>query len=107
MNTNTLENFCGIFFQDTQKFLKTLFFVTPHLAERDIEIAKYLSFQTPEIFWLVRKLNFEYDKFFPDKIELLQNFIEQLAHSSTFTIHETGTEDFAVNNTKNLNKQYY
>ncbi|CAI2199641.1 6935_t:CDS:1, partial [Funneliformis geosporum] len=81
MNTNTLENFRGIFSQDTQKFLKTLSFVTPHLAERDIEIAKYLNFQTPEIFWLVRKLNFEYDKLFPDKIELPQNFIEQLARS--------------------------
>ncbi|CAI2174000.1 571_t:CDS:1 [Funneliformis geosporum] len=102
MNTNTLENFCGIFFQDTYKFLKTLSFITPHLTERNIEITKYLSFQTPEFFWLVRKLNFEYDKLFPDKIELLQNFIKQLAHSSAFTIHETGTENFAVNNTKYL-----
>ncbi|CAI2194781.1 15042_t:CDS:1, partial [Funneliformis geosporum] len=33
---------------------------------------------------------------------LSQNFIKQLAHSSTFTIHETGTKDFAVNNIKNL-----
>src|SRR5215216_5012997 len=102
MNTNTLENFRGIFSQDTQKYLKSLSLVTPYLAERDVEIAKYLGFQTPEIFWLVRKLNFEYDKLFPDKIKLPPNFIEQLARSSAFTIHETGTEDFSVNNTINL-----
>jgi hypothetical protein len=67
-----------------------------------VAIAKFLGFQTPEIFWLVRKLNFEYDKLFPEKIELPKNFIEQIARISTLTIYETRTSDFATNVTKDI-----
>src|SRR5215216_6355774 len=102
MTSNTLEFYSDIFMKDTKTFLQLIANVTPHLAERDVAIAKFLGFQTPEIFWLVRKLNFEYDKLFPEKIELLKNFIEQIARTSTFSMHETGTNDFATNVTKDL-----
>ncbi|CAI2169546.1 15892_t:CDS:1, partial [Funneliformis geosporum] len=81
MTTNTLEFYNDVFSKDTKNFLQLISHITPHLAERDLAIAKFLGYQTPEILWLVRKLNFEYDKIFPDKIELPKDFIEQLARS--------------------------
>ncbi|CAI2196817.1 3534_t:CDS:1, partial [Funneliformis geosporum] len=81
MTSNTLEFYSNVFAKDTKTFLQLITNVTLHLAERDVAIAKFLGFQTPEIFWLVRKLNFKYNKLFPEKIELPKNFIEQIART--------------------------
>ena len=102
MTSNTLEFYSDVFAKDTKTFLQLISHITPHLAKRDLAIAKFLSFQTPENFWLVRKLNFEYDKIFSEKIELLKNFIEQIARASTLTIHEVGNIDYATKETDDL-----
>ncbi|CAI2191521.1 6225_t:CDS:1, partial [Funneliformis geosporum] len=52
MTSNTLEFYSDVFTKDTKTFLQLIANVTPHLAERDVAIAKFLGFQTPEIFWL-------------------------------------------------------
>ncbi|CAI2200962.1 18618_t:CDS:1, partial [Funneliformis geosporum] len=81
MTSNTLEFYSNVFAKDTKTFLQLIANVILHLAERDMAIAKFLGFQTPKIFLLVRKLNFEYDKLFSEKIELPKNFIEQIART--------------------------
>ena len=55
--TNTiLASFKGFF----DKNLKLLIML--NLEKKDITIVEFLSFQILEILWLVRQLNFEYDK---------------------------------------------
>ncbi|CAI2193112.1 6051_t:CDS:1, partial [Funneliformis geosporum] len=39
-----------VFVKDTKTFLQLIANVIPHLAERDVVIANFLGFQTPEIF---------------------------------------------------------
>ncbi|CAI2181608.1 12247_t:CDS:2 [Funneliformis geosporum] len=52
MTSNTLELYSDVFAKDTKTFLQYIANVTSHLAKRDVAIAKFLGFQTPEIFWL-------------------------------------------------------
>ncbi|CAI2201144.1 7106_t:CDS:1, partial [Funneliformis geosporum] len=42
--------YSDVFTKDTKTFLQLITNVTPHLAERDMVIAKFLGFQTPETF---------------------------------------------------------
>ncbi|CAI2177566.1 3891_t:CDS:2 [Funneliformis geosporum] len=40
MTSNTLEFYSDVFAKDTKTFLQLIANVTPHLAERDVAIAK-------------------------------------------------------------------
>ena len=61
----SLHIFKDFYSQDVLNFQKLKALITPELEKRDFAIAEFLKYETPEIFWLVRKLNEEYIKTFP------------------------------------------
>src|SRR3954468_540714 len=97
----SLDIFKHIFTKEVLDFQTLKNYITPQLEKRDFAIAEFLAYETPEVFWLVRKLNEEYIKAFPaertaQEIFLNNNFIDNLAKTITYNIHEIGSSDHAT-----------
>src|SRR3954447_5380313 len=103
----SLDIFKHLFSKEVLDFQKLKNYITPELEKRDFAIAEFLSYETPEVFWLVRKLNEEYLKAFPaertaQEIFLNNNFIDNLAKTITYNIHEIGSSDHATKITQDI-----
>src|SRR3990170_6628379 len=103
----SLDIFKHLFTKEVLNFQKLKHYITPELEKRDFAIAEFLSYETPEVFWLVRKLNEEYLKAFPaertaQEIFFNNNFIDNLARSCAYNLYETGASDHGTNNTKDI-----
>src|SRR4051794_9063867 len=102
----SLDIFKHIFTKEVLDFQTLKNYITPKLEKRDFAIAEFLAYETPEVFWLVRKLNEEYLKAFSaertaQEIFLNNNFIDNLARSCTYNIQETGSSDHETNTIQN------
>ena len=103
----TLDIFKYLFTQEVLNFQKLKSYITSELEKWDFAIAEFLSYETPEVFWLVRKLNEEYLKAFPaertaQESFLNNNFIDNLVRSCAYNLHKTGVSDHRTNNTKDI-----
>ena len=103
----SLDIFKHLFTKEVLDFQKLKNYIMPELEKRDFAIAEFLSYETLEVFWLVRKLNEEYLKAFPaersaQEIFLNNNFIDNLTRSCAYNIQETGTSNHRTRTIENI-----
>ena len=94
MATNSLEIFKQLFLKNP-KDIKDIFTNVTSLVEvKDKAIADFLSVEYPELIWLIRVLQEEYEKQFSPAVHTQQHVVERIARSITLNVDETGTLDY-------------
>src|SRR6266498_2864035 len=102
MFTNLLEIFKQLFLKHPKDIKDIFIHVTAFVEDKDRAIANFLSVEYPELIWLIRILQVEYEKHTSSTLPNHQQAIENIAHSITLTVDETGTLDYGQNDHNNI-----
>ena len=102
MPTNSFEIFKQLFLKNPKDIKDIFTNVSTFVEAKDRAIAAFLSVEYLELIWLIRVLHIEYDKQFSPDVITQQHIIENIAHSITLTVDETGILDYGQKDYNNL-----
>ena len=102
MSTNSLEIFKQLFLKHPKDIKDIFKNVTSYVEAKDQAIAEFLAVKYPELIWLIRVLQEEYNKQTSSDILTQQQAVENIARSITLNVDETGTLDYSQNDHNNL-----
>ena len=94
MATNSLEIFKQLFLKNPKDIKDIFTNVTSLVEDKDKAIADFLAVEYPELIWLIRVLQEEYEKQFSPAVHTQQQVVERIARSITLNVDETGTLDY-------------
>ena len=102
MSTNSLAIFQQLFLKHPKDIKDIFTNVTSLVEDKDKAIADFLSVEYPELIWLIRVLQVEYEKQVFPAMHTQQQVVEFITRSITLTVNETGTLDYGQNDHNNI-----
>src|SRR6266540_5318052 len=102
MSTTSLAIFKQLFLKNLKDIKDIFTNITAFVEAKDKAIAEFLSVEYPELIWLIRVLQVEYDKQFFSDTPSQQHVVENIARSITLTVDETGVLDYGQKDHNNL-----
>ncbi len=102
MSTNLLAIYKQLFLKNPKDIKDIFINVTAFVEDKDRAIADFLSVEYPELIWLIRVLQVEYEKQNFSNMQTQQQIVENIARSITLTVDETGTLDYGQNDHNNI-----
>src|SRR6266540_210430 len=102
MSTNLLAIYKQLFLKNPKDIKDIFINVTAFVEDKDRAIADFLSVEYPELIWLIRDLQVEYEKQNFSNMQTQQQVVENIARSITLNVDETGTLDYGQNDHNNI-----